>query len=165
VTAADGRVFGWDEELLSEIQSLTPTRVSMSPFRAPHPEPQHPQLLSVDGASILLVTDKSLKKLEELWGKSVDQRRFRGNFVVAVSEDSLGEEEWMGRRLTIGGAELQVDSYCDRCVMITMNPDTLERDSSLLKQVHKEFSLNFGVYASVIQTGEIRLGDKVVLQD
>jgi hypothetical protein len=25
------------------------------------------------------------------------------------------------------------DSYCDRCVMITMNSDTLERDSSLLK--------------------------------
>lgn len=165
VTAADGRSFGWDKELLNEIQSLTSTRISMSAFKSPHPEPQHPQLLSVDGASILLVTDKSLKKLEALWGQSVDQRRFRGNFVVAVSEDSLGEEDWIGRRLSIGGAELQVDSYCDRCVMITMNPDTLEKDSSLLKQVNKEFNLNFGVYASVIRTGEIRLGDKVVLLD
>ncbi|KAI7253629.1 hypothetical protein KC345_g11353, partial [Hortaea werneckii] len=83
VTAPDGRSFGWDTELLNEIQSLTSTRISMSSFKAPHPEPQHPQLLSVDGGSILLVTDKSLKKLEALWGKSVDQRRFRGNFVVA----------------------------------------------------------------------------------
>lgn len=163
VTAADGRVFGWDAELLNEIQSLTSTQITMSEFKAPHPEAKHPQLLSVDGASILLVTDKSLKKLKALWGKPVDQRRFRGNFVVEVSEDSLGEEEWLGRRLSIGGAELQVDSYCDRCVMITMNPDTLERDSSLLKQVNKEFNLNFGVYASVIRTGEVRLGDQVVL--
>ncbi|QUL52743.1 MOSC domain-containing protein [Paenibacillus tritici] len=163
VTAADGRVFGWDTELLEEIQSLTSTEITMSAFKAPHPEAKHPELLSVDGASILLVTDKSLKKLEALWGKPVDQRRFRGNFVVEVREDSLGEEEWLGRRLSIGSAELQVDSYCERCVMITTNPDTLERDSSLLKQVHKELNLKFGLYASVIRTGEVRLGDPVVV--
>ncbi|WNS44650.1 MOSC domain-containing protein [Paenibacillus sp. MMS20-IR301] len=165
VTAADGRVFGWDTELLEEIQSLTATPITMSAYKAPHPEAKHPELLSVDGASILLVTDKSLKKLEAVWGKPVDQRRFRGNFLVEISEADLGEGEWLGRRLSIGGAELQVDSYCDRCVMITTNPDTLERDSSLLKQVHKEFNMNFGVYASVIQTGEVRLGDQVVLLD
>ncbi|MFD1905843.1 hypothetical protein ACFTAO_28285 [Paenibacillus rhizoplanae] len=58
VTAADGRVFGWDQELLDEIQSLTSTEITMSAFKAPHPEEKHPELLSVDGASILLVTDK-----------------------------------------------------------------------------------------------------------
>lgn len=165
VTAADGREFGWDTELLDEIQSLTTTPITMSAFKEPHPEAKHPELLSVDGASILLVTDKSLKKLEAINGNPIDQRRFRGNFVVQVSDDSLGEEEWLGRRLSIGSVQLQVDSYCDRCVMITMNPDTLERDPSLLKQVHKEFNMSFGVYASVIQTGEVRLGDKVVLQE
>ncbi|MFC6650149.1 MOSC domain-containing protein [Paenibacillus rhizoplanae] len=165
VTAADGRVFGWDQELLDEIQSLTSTEITMSAFKAPHPEEKHPELLSVDGASILLVTDKSLKKLEALWGKPVDQRRFRGNFLVEVSEDSPGEEEWLGRRLSIGSTVLQVDSYCERCVMITTNPDTLERDSSLLKQVYKELKQQFGVYASVITPGEVRLGDQVVMQD
>lgn len=165
VTAADGRVFGWDQELLDEIQSLTSTEITMSEFMAPHPEEKHPELLSVDGASILLVTDKSLKKLEALWGKPVDQRRFRGNFLVEVSEDSFGEEEWLGRRLSIGSTVLQVDSYCERCVMITTNPDTLERDSSLLKQVYKELKQQFGVYASVITPGEVRLGDQVVMLD
>lgn len=49
--------------------------------------------------------------------------------------------------------------------MITTDPDTLERDSSLLKQVHKELKQQFGVYASVITPGEVRLGDQVVMLD
>lgn len=163
VTAEDGRVFGWDQELLDEIQSLTKTEITMSEPKAPHPEAQYPELLSVDGASILLVTDKSLKKLEAMWSKPIDQRRFRGNFLVEVSEGSLGEEEWLGRRLSIGSTVLQVDSYCERCVMITTDPDTLERDSSLLKTVYKELNQQFGVYASVITPGEVRLGDHVVM--
>lgn len=85
-------MFGWDRELLNEIQSLTSTQITMSEFMAPHPEEQYPELLSVDGASILLVTDKSLKNLEAMWGKPIDQRRFRGNFLVEVSEDSLGRK-------------------------------------------------------------------------
>ncbi|MBM7563132.1 MOSC domain-containing protein [Paenibacillus sacheonensis] len=163
VTAPDGRQFSWDEQLLAEIQSQSKTPIAMSNFKDPHPEPQHSQLLSVDGASILLVTDASLRRLEAISGKSVDQRRFRGNFVVTLNEGAPLEGEWIGRQLTIGGVRLQVDSFCERCVMITMDPDTLEKDPSLLKQVHQQFELNFGVYASVIATGRIELGDSVSL--
>jgi len=161
VTSSDGRTFGWDTALLEEIQSQTPVRISMSGLKDPHPE--HPQLLSVEGASILLITDASLSRLEAMWGKSLDQRRFRGNFVVALNDDSLHEGDWIGRQLRIGDVQLQVDSYCERCVVITMDPDNLERDPSLLKKVNKELGLHFGVYASVVKTGEIRIGDQVEL--
>ena len=133
----------------------------MSRLKDPHPE--DPQLLSVDGASLLLVTDASLRKLEAAWGKDVDQRRFRGNFIVVLNEGAPLEGEWIGRRLTIGGAELQVDSYCERCVMITMDPETLEKDPSLLKKVNRDFNLHFGVYASVVSPGRIGIGDSVSL--
>lgn len=165
VTASDGRTFGWDDNLLEEIQSQTKTPITMSGLKAAHPQPEHPQLLSVDGASILLITDASLKKLEATWGHSLDQRRFRGNFVIALNDDSLFEGDWIGRRLNIGDVQLQVDSFCERCVVITMDPDSLQKDPVLLKKLHKEFDLHFGVYASVIKTGEIRIGDKVEIVD
>lgn len=161
VTASDGRTFGWDADLLEEIQSQTKTSISMSNLKDPHPQPEHSQLLSVDGASILLITDASLKKLEAVWGHSLDQRRFRGNFVIALNDESLFEGDWIGRRLSIGDVQLQVDSFCERCMVITMDPDSLERDPKLLKKLNQEFELHFGVYASVVKTGQIRIGDKV----
>lgn len=163
VTGPDGRVFGWDQELLDEIQSRTETVIAMSPLYAPHPE--HPHLLSVEGASILLLTDATLRRLEALWGKPLDQRRFRGNFIVAVDGDSEFEGDWIGKKLTIGEVTLQVDSYCERCVVITMDPDTLEKDPSLHKIVTEEFGNHFGVYASVVTPGRIQIGDKVTVEE
>ncbi|WP_238322757.1 MOSC domain-containing protein [Gorillibacterium massiliense] len=161
VTSPDGRSFGWDEQLLAEVQSLTDTPITMSSLGQEHPE--HPQLLSVDGASILLVTDATLKRLESLWGKPLDQRRFRANFLVVLNDDAPLEGDWIGKRIVIGGVQLQVDSFCQRCVIITMDPDTQEKDPSLLKIVNEKMGLSFGVYASVIEPGEIHLGDKVFL--
>ncbi|WP_225442448.1 MOSC domain-containing protein [Paenibacillus lycopersici] len=163
VTAPDGRKFGWDEQLLREVQRHSKTPISMSALQEPNPE--DPRLMSVDAASILLVTDASLRKLEAQWGREADQRRFRGNFVVKLREGAPLEGEWIGRRLTIGGVGLQVDSFCERCVMITMDPDTQKKDPSLLKMVHNEFNTCFGVYASVISTGRIAIGDMVMLED
>lgn len=165
VTGPDGRIFGWDDHLLQEIQGHTTTRLSMSPLMAPHPEAKNAQLLSVDGASVLLISDGSLKKLEALWGKPLDQRRFRGNFIIALQDESLHEGDWIGRKLSIGDAELQVDSYCQRCVFITIDPDTQKKDPSLLRKVNEDFGLHFGVYASVVKTGQIRKGDEVSLID
>jgi uncharacterized protein YcbX len=161
VQAADGRFFGWDEELLVEIQSLTTTPVTMSQVRAPHPEDPH--LMSVDGASILLITDASLRKLEAMCEQDLDQRRFRGNFVVAIDDNSMREGNWIGRKLVIGEVVLQVDTYCERCSLITIDPDTLETNKRVLQKVNNEFDLQFGVYASVVKTGRIRLGDEVRL--
>ncbi|MFD0670109.1 MOSC domain-containing protein [Cohnella sp. GCM10027633] len=165
VTAADGRTFGWDEALLEEVQRQTDTPIAMSGLQAPHPQQEHPNLLSVDGASVLLVTDATLRKLEATWGKPVDQRRFRGNFVVTVDDDSVFEGDWIGKRLAIGDATLQVDQFCERCVVITMDPDTQVKDPSLLRKVNEEFNLHFGVYASVVNTGRIKLGDEVRVID
>ncbi|MED4205471.1 MOSC domain-containing protein [Neobacillus mesonae] len=161
VVSPDGREFRWDEALLTEIQPYYPKKISMTSVQAPHPVT--PELLSVDTASILIVTDTTIRKLEKLWGERLDARRFRPNFIVAVEEESINEKDWIGKRLSIGNVELQVDQFCERCAMITIDPETLVRDLSLLKKVYDEMNMHFGVYASVKKTGQVKVGDQLLL--
>ncbi len=161
VTAPDGRTFGWDETLLAEIQQYTETPISLSRVKEPHPEDS--RLLSVDCESILIVTDATMRKLAKAWGGRLDNRRFRGNIVVTIEDDSMFEGDWVGRVLAIGDVQLKVERACVRCVMITIDPETGEKDMSLLKQVTRDYNTEFGVYCSVVRTGQIRLGDQVRL--
>jgi uncharacterized protein len=51
--------------------------------------------------------------------------------------------------------------HCKRCMIITVNPDNAELDSSLHKTFIKENNNHFGIYASVITTGDIHVDDEV----
>jgi uncharacterized protein YcbX len=116
-----------------------------------------------DVAHILLLTDATLRRLQELAPASrVDVRRFRPNLVVESSEGpGFPELGWVGRRLRIGGAVLKVDLACPRCVMITHAFDELPRDTALMRTVVREAGQNVGVYASVETPGALRAGDEV----
>lgn len=160
ITSPEGQTFSWNEELLAEMQKYSKKKMRMRSYQA-----QSPDLKAVDEGSILIITDRSLQKLEAIWGKQLDARRFRANILITVEEGAFGEKEWIGRRITVGGAELQVDKYCDRCSMVTLDPDSLARDASLLKKINTEMNLNFGVYASVKKIGDIEVGEKVFLMD
>ncbi|MUT66488.1 MOSC domain-containing protein [Paenibacillus sp. NEAU-GSW1] len=162
ITSPDGRSLSWDHALAEELQPFTKRKISMSAYQAPHPEDA--KLLSVDAASILIITDDSLRKLERLWGKELDQRRFRANLIVTVDDNGLKESEWIGRTLSVGDAEFRAEGFCERCSMITIDPDSLERDPSLLRKVNEELGLNFGVYASVVKPGRISVGDGVFME-
>ncbi|MFC5407669.1 MOSC domain-containing protein [Cohnella soli] len=135
----------------------------MADYKAPNPE--DPNLMSVDLASILIITDSSLRRLESIWGKKLDKRRFRANIIVSLDENTFDETAWIGKQLSFGDAELKVESYCERCSIITLDPDTFERDATLLKKVNEQMNLCFGLYASVIKPGQIRIGQKVYLFD
>ena len=135
----------------------------MTSYKSPNPE--NPDLMAVDLASVLIITDESLRKLEAIWGNRLDERRFRANLVVSLDEKKINEVDWIGKRIAIGNTEFQVDTSCERCSIITIDPNTLERDASLLKKVNEEMSLIFGVYASVKKTGQINVGDNVYLVD
>ncbi|NEW07637.1 MOSC domain-containing protein [Paenibacillus sp. SYP-B3998] len=160
VTSPDNRIFNWNEELLNEMQRFSKKKMSMKSYQS-----QNADLMAVDSSSLLIITDSTLRNLEKIWGKSLDKRRFRANLVVTVDEGAGNECEWIGKRVAVGSAELQIDTYCERCSMITIDPDDLERDSSLLRKVNEEMNLSFGVYASVKKTGHIHTGEKVYLLD
>jgi len=102
-----------------------------------------------------------------------DVRRFRPN---AVIDTELPEEEWLGRTLRIGNAELAVpDQLTERCVMTTRAQPSLSEQRSILRTIARErrgfegpltagsAGAQLGCYGEVLVAGDIRVGDAVVL--
>lgn len=158
ITAPDGTRLSWNEELLHRFQDRCRQPLSLETHTREESQ------LAIDSGSVLLVTDASMRKLERQWGKRLDAGRFRPNLIVAMDEDRpFAEMEWTGRMLRIGTAVFQVDIACERCMMVTLDPATTERDPTLLKLLHAETALTFGMYAEVATPGMIRVGDDVDL--
>jgi uncharacterized protein YcbX len=95
----------------------------------------------------------------------IDPRRFRMLLVIdGVTEHE--EDTWSGQHLQIGQAVVRVAGPVDRCVVITRDPETGERDVDALRLIKnyrglRERFIDFGVFASVEQPGIVRLGDRV----
>lgn len=88
--------------------------------------------------------------------------RWRGN--IWLDDIPPWEEaEWIGREIKIGDAVLAVREQITRCLATTANPDTGARDADTLGVLRDLGHQEFGVYAEVINGGEIRTGDKVEL--
>ncbi|KIL51934.1 MOSC domain-containing protein [Jeotgalibacillus soli] len=163
IITPNNRIFNWgDQALVDEIENLTKRRISLVEYK-----PAHVPFGAIEEENLLLVTDASLQRLKEIWGKEVDPRRFRPNLLIELNDKiPFVEETWFGKKLKIGKeVEIQLNRYCERCMIITVNPEDAKRDPSLLKTIGKERSNHFGVYASVIKTGEIQVGDEIYLLD
>jgi uncharacterized protein YcbX len=158
IEAPDGRVLAWDEELRRDVQSLAGSR----PLSMIRWQPDEQGLLAVDSAAILIVTDCGLRRLAAHLGwERIDPRRFRPNVMLAIEEGGPDDDAALiGKRLHIGeSAVLEVREACERCSMITFDPDSCERNVSVLRTVNEKMGLLFGVYASVAQSGPVRIGD------
>ena len=115
-----------------------------------------------DSAPLHLVTTGSLAGLKKtLPGSGIDERRFRPNLVI----EGEGENRWIGRTLQIGDqVRLEVVDWTERCVMITMAQSELADEPRILRAVAQgEAEALFGVYAEVLSSGRIRIGDEVSL--
>jgi hypothetical protein len=115
-----------------------------------------------DAADILVINETSVRQFADEWGQHIDLRRFRPN-VVIDGVAAFEEESWVGRKLRVGGAVLDVVSRCGRCVITTMDPETLVTDPSFLKQMAQRHQANFGVYCAVSEPGDAGLGDECTL--
>jgi uncharacterized protein YcbX len=51
----------------------------------------------------------------------------------------------------------------ERCMMINLDPETADQDPRVLKTVVRLNQNTAGVYATVVRTGTIRVGDRVRL--
>lgn len=85
-----------------------------------------------------------------------DRRRFRSNIVL----DGAGEGGLIGSRVRLGDAVLDIGDPIPRCVMVTRpQPGGIERDTSVLKTIHRERGGDLAVAALVHRTGRVRTGD------
>ena len=109
-----------------------------------------------DDRPILVATDGAIEAL------GVDMRRLRPNLVIE-GVDGLAENEWVGMRLRLGQVELDVVDRCVRCVMTTIDPDTLEVDANVLRRINDDFETMMCVLCEVATAGEMSAGDPVEL--
>jgi uncharacterized protein YcbX len=121
-----------------------------------------------DAFPLLVMTDASLAKLQDLAPESqIDVRRFRPNLVVAVEDGMEGfvETAWVGGKLGLGGATLDITMSCPRCVMTTLPFADLPHDPKIMRTLVREAGQSLGVYASVTVAGPVSIGDAVEVVD
>lgn len=112
-----------------------------------------------DDGAIHIITTSSLSLLRNLLPNSgIDTRRFRPNIVLASQHLDPG---FLGKTIKIGDAILEITHKTERCRMITISQLGVENRPEILKSVSKNFGLDFGIYARVISTGSISIGNKV----
>jgi uncharacterized protein YcbX len=120
------------------------------------------RLVSYDGLErfdvlpLLVVTDGAITAFGH------DRRRLRPNLLIGGVE-GLAERTWEGRRLRVGDCLIQIADLRARCVMTTFDPDSLAQDVRVLKKIVRELDGTLGLNCSVLEPGELRVGDKVEL--
>ncbi len=119
-----------------------------------------------DAFPIHVLTTASLEAMSRfnpaaLW----DVRRFRPNFLIETDKEFEGliEAGWSGRNLRVGSVELKCEIPCARCGMTSHGHSGLPKDPSVLRSIVKDANQNLGIYASVVQSGVVSIGDPVEL--
>ena len=118
------------------------------------------------GGTVSLVSRASLERLREeaSLDEPIDGRRFRMLFEIE-GVDAHEEDQWIGRNVQIGDAELVFNGDIGRCVITSRNPETGVPDVPTLvtlasyRRDGKNEPLPFGIYGSVVTPGRVRVGD------
>ena len=109
-----------------------------------------------DVLPLLVATDGAVESLE------IDRRRLRPNIVVG-GVTGLGERTWPGKRLHSGKVVIDVAQLRMRCVMTTIDPDSLARDAGVLRRIVREAGGKLALDCSVECPGSLRVEDPIEL--
>jgi uncharacterized protein YcbX len=121
-----------------------------------------------DEACISVISLGTVHGVERASGRNVDLRRFRPNVMIeTASAEPFEENRWVGQTLLFGdgnsAAAVRVTMKDERCVMINFDPETVERDSEVMKTVVRLNGNYAGAYGTVVRAGELRVGQVVTL--
>jgi uncharacterized protein YcbX len=115
---------------------------------------------------VSLLSEASLEALAQAAGTdAVDGRRFR--MLVGIAGARAHEEdEWLGRRVRIGGAVVRPLGHVGRCAITSQDPETGVPNLDTLRAIRsyrEEGSepIPFGVWGDVAEPGAVRVGDAV----
>jgi uncharacterized protein YcbX len=117
-----------------------------------------------DTFPLSLITTQTIARLGESIGARLEVQRFRPNIVVEAAEHApFLEDGWVGCVLRIGGMSMRVDKRDGRCVVITIDPVTTERNPAILRAVARDRQGCLGVYGSTVEPGRVAVNDLVFL--
>jgi uncharacterized protein YcbX len=123
-----------------------------------------------DDASISVIASDTVREIGRLAGQREDARRFRPNVVVRLLRPSaFQEDEWVGHVLSFGDGPdapaVSVTSRDVRCSMVNLDPDTARSAPEVQRAVVRANGNHAGIYGNVIRTGQISVGQAVILLD
>jgi MOSC domain-containing protein len=117
-----------------------------------------------DTMPLSLLSTQTLAGLGRLVDMDLAAARFRPNLLVDAPGADFPEDSWVGRTLRVGDLRMRVDQRDKRCVIVTMDPVTLQRDPAILRAIARERDTRVGVYGSVVTPGTVAVGDPVDLE-
>jgi uncharacterized protein YcbX len=119
--------------------------------------------------AVSIVSDGSLARLAgELGMAAIDSRRFR-MLIEIEGADAHAEDAWIGGRIAIGSAVLEITRPDARCAITTHDPETGVRDLDTLRSiigyrgVYDGRKAIFGVLGEVAVPGRVSIGDAVTV--
>ncbi|MFG1609153.1 MOSC domain-containing protein [Actinoplanes sp. NPDC049265] len=123
-----------------------------------------------DGYPVLITSAASLSALNDWLAEAgeepVPMTRFRPNLVLAGAAP-WAEDEWTGRRLTIGDLPFRAAKPCARCLVTTIDQETGGKGSQPLKMLGRHRNIGggllFGLNLIPDAVGSLRVGDPVTL--
>ena len=153
VVAPDGTEFAWGKDLERALSDHLGKEVALV---------RDPQGLG-DVSPLHVTVEASRRRLEEELGFALDLRRFRPNIHVELDTEPFAESEWEGRRLRVGGAEIELVRATDRCAITIHDPDSLEQSPDVLRTINDRHGTLFGLWAETRTPARIAVGDAVEL--
>jgi len=118
-----------------------------------------------DTFPLSLITTQTIVQLGEKVGVQLDVQRFRPNLLIEAAEEApFPEDGWVGCVLRIGGLRMRVDKRDGRCVVITIDPVTAERNPAILSAVARDRQGFLGVYGSIVEPGRVAMNDSVLIE-
>lgn len=111
-----------------------------------------------DFPSVSVLNLASLADLGQRMGMDLSMHRWRANLWLDGA-DPWAEWAWVGQRFRLGGTVLEVVERITRCVATTVDPATGEVQGDTLAALETAYGhQDFGVYARVVDGGEIAVG-------
>jgi uncharacterized protein YcbX len=143
-----------DPEWLAEVSRAVGRRVLLAP-RSP-----------ADGPRLQLISRPTLRLAERTYGEPLEPPRLRANLVIEIPEGrAFDEDRWIGRRIRIGDALLEVSGVSTGCIEMVTRPGMAAGDVGLLAGLAQIHGGHLGVLARAVAGHRLRAGDPVVLVD
>jgi len=115
--------------------------------------------------AISIINLNTVLELQNKLDKQISPSRFRGNILID-GVNAWEEFNWIGKKIYIGDAILEVFKRTQRCAATNVNPYNGQRDINIPNEIKSHYGhLDLGIYARVTKGGLISILNKLHISD